>query len=132
MALSQLEITNILESKRFTCSNINEYKNLDTVLHLTCNNGHHIDASLRTVRNANFRCPYCAGNDSISDKLSGIEPPQKNGFRIIALDNATENAGVSIFDDGRLVFYHLLHFEGDTIGRIMQNKNVIKDIIIKQ
>lgn len=130
MALSRQTITDILESKRFTCSNIDEYKNLDTILHLTCEHGHHIDATLKTVRNANFRCPYCAGNESVSDKLNGIEPPPKSGFRIIAIDNATENAGLSIFDDGKLVFYHLFHFEGDLIGRIMKNKNLIKDIII--
>lgn len=130
MALSRQTITDILESKRFTCSNIDEYKNLDTILHLTCEHGHHIDAALKTVRNANFRCPYCAGNESVSDKLNGVEPPPKSGFRIIAIDNATENAGLSIFDDGKLVFYHLFHFEGDLIGRIMKNKNLIKDIII--
>lgn len=132
MALSRQTITDILESKRFTCSNIDEYKNLDTILHLTCEHGHHIDAALKTVRNPKFRCPYCAGNESVSDKVSGIEPPEKTGFRIIAIDNATENAGLSIFDDGKLVFYHLFHFEGDLIGRIMKNKNLIRDVIIAQ
>lgn len=132
MGLSRQEITNIIESKNFACSNLQEYKNLDTLLHLECSKGHHLDAALRTIRNPNFQCPYCAGNSSISEKVSGIVPPTKTGFRIIALDNATENAGLSIFDNGKLVFYHLFHFEGDTIGRIMQNKNLIRDVIIKQ
>lgn len=132
MGLSRQQVTDIIQSKGFTSSNVDEYKNLDTVLHLECTKGHRVDASLRVVRNANFCCPFCAGNESVSEKVSNITPPNKKGYRIIAIDNATENAGLSIFDDGKLVFYHLFHFEGDLIGRILKNRNLIRDVIIKQ
>lgn len=130
--LSAQEITDIIESKGFTCSNVNEYVNMDTIMHLQCTHGHHIDASIKTVRNANFKCPYCVGDESISDKISNIVPPIKQGYRVIAIDNATNNAGLSIFDDGKLVFYHLFQFEGDAIGRILKNRKLFVDMIIKQ
>lgn len=132
MALSKKEIADILGAKNLTCSNLDEYKNLDTLLHLTCKNGHNIDATLKSVRNAHFQCPYCQGNESIGDKLDGLTIPTKQGYRIVAVDNATENAGVSVFDDGKLVFYHLFHFSGDLIGRITKNKNLVRDVFIQQ
>ena len=60
--LSRKEITDLLESKGFTTTNIEKYKNLDTQLSLVCKNGHCIEASIKTVRNPNFKCPYCEGN----------------------------------------------------------------------
>ena len=105
--LSRKEITDLLESKGFTATNIEEYKNLDTVMHLVCKNGHYIDASIKTVRNPNFKCLQCEGNTSSGSAIFNTEPPLKAGYRIVAIDNASNNAGVSVFDDGKLVFYHL-------------------------
>ena len=132
MRLSDKEIVDILSSKGLTCSNLEEYQNMDTILHLTCKEGHRIDASLRAVRNANFRCTVCDGNQSIGDKVGGLTPPEKTGYRVIALDNATENAGLSIFDNGKLVFYHLFHFEGETITRMLKNRKLFEEVIIPQ
>lgn len=132
MRLSDAEIQDILSSKGLSCSNLKDYKNMDTVLQLTCKNGHHIQASLKTVRNAHFRCPICDGNKSISQQVGDLVVPPKTGERIVAIDNATERAGVSVYDNGKLVFYHLFVFSGDTIGRILKNRNLLKDIIIKQ
>lgn len=132
MRLSEQEIKDILDSKGLTCSNINEYKNMDTILHIQCKQGHNIDASIRTIRNVNFKCPICDGNKSVSEKVNGIAPPNKTGYRIISVDNATENMGMAVFDNGKLVFYHLFHFEGDLVTRLLKNRNVIQDIFIKE
>lgn len=128
--LTKTEINDILAAKGFTCSNIDEYKNLDTILHLQCKNGHCLEASLKTVRNVNFKCPKCEGQESISKDLNNIAPPPKNGYRVVGIDNATENIGVSVFDDKKLVFYHLYHFEGDTITRMLKNRILLEEYIL--
>lgn len=132
MKLTNSEISDILSSKGFSCSNIEDYKNLDTVLNLTCKNGHQLQASIKTVRNAHFKCPICDGNASISEKVGNIAPPPKCGERIVAIDNATEKVGISVFDNKKLVFYHLFVIEGDTITRLLKNRKMIEDVVIKQ
>lgn len=129
---SRTEVAEILASKGFTTTNVEDYKNLDTILHLVCANGHQIDASLKSFRNPNFKCPYCEGAASISAAVSSVAPPTKKDYRIVAIDNASNNAGVSVFDNGQLTFYHLYHFEGETIDRLVQNRNLLEDTIVKQ
>lgn len=130
--LNEQEINGILESKGLTCLNIEEYKNLDSTLLFKCKNNHSIEASMRTIRNAHFKCPECEGKLSISDSVSNIAIPNKTGYRIVAIDNATENAGLSIFDNEKLVYYHLYKYEGDTIKRMVLNRKFLEDVIITQ
>lgn len=131
MRLTDQEIKDILASKGFICSNINEYVNLDTILHLQCEHGHNIDASIRTVRNANFRCSICDGQNSISNHVAIVNVPQKQGQRVVAIDNATEKVGISVFDDGKLVYWHLYKYAGETIERLVKNRQFLEDTIIK-
>lgn len=131
MRLTDQEIKDILASKGFICSNIEDYVNLDTILHLQCEHGHNIDASIRTVRNANFRCSICDGQNSISNHVAIVNVPQKQGQRVVAIDNATEKVGISVFDDGKLVYWHLYKYAGETIERLVKNRQFLEDIIIK-
>ena len=131
MRLNEQELNDILRSKGFTCLNLQEYKNLDTVLQFQCQNGHKVETNIRTMRDERFVCPICDGAASVSAKMSRVAPPKKNGYRIVAIDNATERAGVSVFDNGELVFFTLLRFEGDTIGRMLKNRSVLEDVIFK-
>lgn len=130
--LSRKEITDLLESKGFTTTNIEEYKNLDTLLSLVCKNGHCIEASIKTVRNPNFKCPYCEGNLSTGAAILLEHPPKKSGYRIVAVDNASHNAGVSVFDNGKLVFYHLYSYTGDTIDRLYKNRQFLEEVVALQ
>lgn len=132
MRLSDQEIQSILASKGFTCTNLDEYKNMDTILHLVCEHGHQIDASLHTVRNANFKCSICEGQNSISKNVNIINVGKKQGYRVVAIDNATEKVGISVFDDGKLIFWHLYTYSGETIDRIIKNRNFLEETIIKQ
>ena len=132
MKLTEQEIIDILDSKGLHCLNIDAYENMNTILSLECTNGHHIDASLKSVRNAHFKCPICEGQDSLSSEVSSADIPLKSGRRIVAIDNATENAGVSVFDDGKLVFYKLFHFSGDTIGRMADNRKLLEHTFIEK
>ena len=130
--LSKQEIEGILESKKLVCLNIEAYQNLDSLLALQCINGHKIDATMRTIRNSHFKCPECEGRLSTSIELSNINIPVKAGFRIVAIDNATENVGVSVFDNEKLVFYHLYKYEGSTISRMVKNRQFLEQVIIEQ
>lgn len=130
MRLTDQEIKDILASKGFTCSNIEDYVNLDTVLHLQCEHGHNIDASIRTVRNANFKCGICDGQNSISNHITVVNIAAKDGYRIVAIDNATEKVGISVFDSGKLVYWHLYQYSGETIERMVKNREFLENTII--
>lgn len=128
--LNEQEINGILESKGLTCLNIEEYQNLDSVLKFKCKNGHDLEASMRTIRNAHFKCPQCEGQASKGAVVNTTVLPQKTGYRLVAIDNATHNAGVSVFDDNKLVYYHLYKYEGDTITRMVANRLFLEKEVI--
>lgn len=130
--LNEQEIKDILTTKGLTCLNIEQYKNLESVLICKCQNGHSIEASMRTIRNAHFKCPECEGKISTSGALSNNTVATKIGYRVVAIDNATANVGVSIFDDDKLVYYHLYHYDGDTITRMVNNRRFIEEVVIAQ
>ena len=132
MRLGQEELVEIAQAKGLKCLDLDAYKNLDSELQFQCGKGHTISTNFRTIRNEKFVCPQCDGMSSVSDKLSRVSPPPKKGTRIIAMDNATERAGLSVFDDGELVFFTLLRFEGETLTRLLKNRNVLEDVIIKE
>ena len=131
MSISRSSVLETLTRKGFKCSNIQEYKTLDTVLQLECPQGHKICADFRTARDDRFYCPICEGKNSLGTLLFGKEPPKKNGRRIVAIDNATKHAGVAVFDNGKLVHYELKEFEGELIDRLLLNRNYIRDVVIK-
>lgn len=130
MSISRASVLETLQAKGFRCSNIQEYKTLDTVLKLECDKGHKIDATFRTARDDRFKCPICEGKSSLGTLFFGEEPPAKSGKRIVALDNATKHVGVAIFDNGKLVFQCLKQFSGETVDRMLFNREFIEDTVI--
>ena len=128
--LNEVEINGILETKGLKCLNIDIYKNLDTMLTFQCKNNHTIEASMRAIRNPHFKCPQCEGKSNIN--LLDTNVPAKRGYRIVAIDNATEKVGVSVFDDDKLVFQKLYHYKGDTISRMVDNRNFLENVVIDQ
>ena len=97
MAISKNVVIETLKQKGLTCSNISEYKTLDTILQLKCQHGHEFNATFRTVRDDRFKCNACEGKSSLGTLMFDIEPPSKNGKRIVAIDNATKNMGIAVF-----------------------------------
>ena len=73
-----------------------------------CGEGHRIFKSYKSIR-TKFECPICKKNPY--HKVENIKVPKKevNTFRIIALDQATKVSGFSIFDDGKLIKYGVIH-----------------------
>lgn len=79
-----------------------------------------------------FRCAQCHGGEYRFE--GAAKPPVKldGTYRVIGLDNATEKMGVSVFDDGELVFYTLLQFEGLLEERLLSIYDVLTQVIFTQ
>ena len=78
-----------------------EYVNLKTDLELICPNGHLNVFSLEQWRR-HKSCPICENN-----KYANVDsqPVKKNGYRVLAFDQASITSGWSVFDDKELVKY---------------------------
>lgn len=126
--ISDFEILQEINSKGFTAVDITQYKNLKSPLIVKCNQEHLMETNLETIRKSTFRCPTCHGGEVTITNA----PPAKSGYRILALDNASQNMGLSIFDDGKLVYYSLLKFrDGLFEDRLQKIFEVVENIMIK-
>jgi len=126
--LSNYQIEELVEGKGFKVIDASKYQNINTDITIECDLGHKIITNMNSFRKSNFKCPECHGgkiNVSNSEK-----PPQKKGYRVIAFDNATEKMGVSIFDDGELVYYNLLKFGGNLDDRLLRISEVVTQVVI--
>lgn len=115
--LSYEEITNIASEKGLHINNPDDYQTLKTLLSFECTVCKKTFISdIETIRNSKFKCPLCESQDvHIKEK-----PPLKpvDAYRIIGFDQATENFGVSVYDNNKLVYYACIHFRGLTDERL--------------
>lgn len=127
--LSNEQIAEELKAKGYELVSADGYQNLQSRIIIKCEKGHLIETCLQDVRHPSFVCPSC-------DKTVFINPksvPEKNGaYRVIAFDQATEHFGLSIFDDGQLVFYNLFTFVGTLNTRMVKIKRLIENIVIPE
>lgn len=95
------------------------YTNLKTEMHFKCPEGHNNYYSLEKWRRAH-KCLTCENNPL---KNIPISPVKKNGYRILALDQASITSGYSIFDDDKLITYGKWSSNGKhSTERITQTK----------
>ena len=127
--LSHEALTAEITAKGYTLLDDSGYTNMNSDITIQCPHGHKIITSLSNFRKASFVCPVC---DKNIDFLNPKVVPQKHGYRIIAFDQATENFGLSIFDDGQLVFYNLYRFSGDLGARLVKIRKLIQDVVIRE
>lgn len=106
--LATEQIIKEIVDKGFTPIDISQYKNVKSKIVVRCDKDHLIETEMSSIRKESFRCPICHGG---SVKIAN-QPPVKKGYRLIALDNASQNMGLSIYDDGELVYYSLIKFSG--------------------
>lgn len=106
--LNQQQIKTEVEKARHKVVDASNYKNLSSFIEVECENGHRYTSSVERLRKTSV-CSMCT-KDIV--KLSENAPPKK-GYRIVSIDQATNNAGVSIFDDGNLVYASQRSFFGD-------------------
>ena len=127
--LSQEEIENLLNEKGFKIIDISQYKNLKSDILIECEKGHKIQTNLETFRKSSFYCPSCLGNDT--NNIQDTIPEKQEGvYRIIALDQASHKIGLSIYDDGKLVYYNLIEVIGDFEIRVCKIFKMLNETII--
>lgn len=68
-----------------------------------CPRGHKVFTTFKKFR-ANALCPTCQ-EEEIKVNVSVPTKKKAGTMRVLALDNATETTGWSIFDDGELITY---------------------------
>ena len=115
--LSVEELISIAEEKNLTPLNITNYKNLQSEIEFKCCEcGKTFTSNFDTIRNKNFTCPCC----ETQDVKYNYKPPKKSGYRVMGCDQATQNFGISVFDDGKLVYFDCIEFKGELDYRYMQ------------
>lgn len=126
--LNENEIKEILEEKGFKPIDISEYKNVKSEIIIECDKGHKIQTTMETFKKKNFCCPNCQGiaTNDIQEKI----PDKENKYRIVAFDQASQKIGVSIYDDGKLVFYTLIQVSGDLDVRLNKIYRFIDTTVI--
>ena len=124
--LSTEKIQSELKEKGFILIDDANYTSVNSDIEIQCSKGHKITTSLNKFRHVSFYCPEC--DKDVNFKNPRVVP-EKKGYRIIAFDQATERFGLSIFDNGELVFYNLYSFSGDLSCRLMKIRLLIKMII---
>ncbi len=118
-----------VEAKGYKLIDASGYEKLDSTIIIECSKGHKIETNLKSVRHGSFECPFCAASSFAIEIPKGV--PEKSGFRIIAFDNATEKMGMSIYDNGKLVYFDLFRFtDGILVQRLVKIQRLIEDVVI--
>lgn len=102
------EIAREVEKAGHKLVSADNYKNLSSFITVQCKHGHNYVTSVEQLRKTTV-CPECTKNIV---KLEGYPPPKK-GYRIVALDQATNIAGLAVYDNGELVYTSTRSFYGD-------------------
>lgn len=131
MALSKKEIEATIQAKGFEPVDIDSYKNLSSLIQVRCHAGHLFYTDMKSIRKDNFTCPSCIGEESYG-LSQNHSLPAKTGFRIIALDQASQNIGISVYDDGKLVYYHLVQITGSVSVRLAKIYKFLREVIISE
>lgn len=104
------------------------YTSMQSRIIIECPKGHLIETCLADFRKPSFTCPVC---DKSIDFINPNEVPAKgDAYRVIAFDQATERFGLSIFDNGELVFYRLFNFGGDLTARLVKIKKLLDSVVL--
>lgn len=128
--LSTNQIRDLIAAKgKFSLVSDEGYENIHSRILVRCDKGHLFETCIADVRHPSFACPQCNRH---LDFINPAAVPQKRGYRLIAFDQATEKFGLSIYEDGKLIFYSLYQFSGDVTARLSQINKFVRDIVIAQ
>jgi Holliday junction resolvasome RuvABC endonuclease subunit len=129
--LNNEQVVAILQGKGFVLKDISSYETIKSPIIIQCNSGHDIYTTLETARKQRFVCPKCDGG--VYKYTKNGEPPAKKGVRVLGFDNATKMMGVSVFDDGELVFYNVFNFNSKSLEkRLLQIFDLLNDYILPE
>ncbi len=129
-SLSKKEIESTILAKGFEPVDIAHYKNLKSPLTIRCKAGHEFSTSMEQIRKDRFVCVQCDGAATRA-RTNLAFVPDKKGFRVVALDQASNNLGVSVFDEGKLVYYEAVMVSGELMERIYKVFKYVEDRIEK-
>lgn len=127
-----LSLIKKIEEKGYTPVDVTTYENPNSLIKVKCSKGHIMQTSWAFMKSPYFRCAQCHGGEY---KFAGADKPpiKKPGtYRVIGLDNATEKMGLSVFDNGELVFYSLLEFSGLLEERLLAIHSVLTQVVLTQ
>lgn len=128
--LTHQQITDEIQKMGYELVDDSKYTSMQSRIVIRCPQGHLIETCLADFRRPSFTCPIC---DKDIDFINPKDVPAKNdSYRVIAFDQATEKFGLSVFDNGELVFYRLFTFSGDLSARLVKIHKLINDIVIPQ
>lgn len=116
-----------VEAKGFTLVSAEGYQNQQSLIKVKCAKGHISEVSLADFKKPSWTCPQC---DAAVQFKNPIDVPKKTGYRVVAFDQATEHFGVSVFDDGKLVFFNLFVFNGALNKRLTDIKRLVETIVL--
>lgn len=132
MAIDRKTIEATILAKGFYPVDITAYRNLSSLIKIKCKSDHTFFTDFKTVRKDNFKCPMCDGEMSSALEVHQGELPPKYGYRIVAIDQASHKIGISVFDNGKLVYYHYVEAEGTLSVRLVKVYRFLVETIIKQ
>lgn len=125
----QEQVKLAVEEKGYQLVSAEGYQNQNSVITVKCPKGHIIQTTLADFKKPSFTCPQC---DSAVNFKNPVNVPAKKGYRVVAFDQATEHFGVSVFDDGELVFFNLFVFSGVVNKRLADIKRLVEQVILPQ
>ena len=127
--LSKEQIQAEVEEKGYKLLSADGYSNMNSSIFIECEHGHKIEVSMSDFRRSSFECPLCNKGFKFDNPVA---VPPKTGYRVIGFDQATEKFGLSIWDDGKLVFFNLYTFTGSLNIRLMKIKKLLEEVVIPQ
>lgn len=127
MALSKQQIELEVTEKGLKLVSAADYKNLESTIIVECDKGHVFTTTLSDVRKGKI-CSQCS-RQGVNLK-EGV--PTKTGYRIIALDQASNLIGVSIWDNGKLVYARRVQLTGEVEQRYEQLFTFLTKEVIPQ
>lgn len=126
--LTHEQIADEVKKLGYTLIDDSGYVNMQSRIKIVCEKGHEIETCLADLRRPSFTCPACDQNIQFTNPAA---IPAKNGaYRVIAFDQATERFGLSIFDNGKLVYYNLYIFSGSVDNRIAKIDKFIRETVL--
>ena len=106
-----------------------EYVNLKTDLQVNCPEGHDCFVSYEKLRKGSYDCPICKQNQYYKSDNIAVK---KNGYRVLAFDQASITSGWAVFDDEILVQYGKWTSEGNhSTERIARTKQWVASMVDK-
>ena len=126
--LTHDQIVNEVQKFGYQLLDDSGYTSMNSRIIIECGAGHQVETCLNDLRKPSFTCPGCDKDiDFVNPKAV---PPKGDKYRVIAFDQATEHFGLSIFDNGELVFYNLYNFTGSLTARLVKIQKLLEDVVL--